>query len=235
MFEAAFQGDPSYSVATYYSVMGVLLTGVPILLSQVLLGSANSIFSKLMGGISEFGGRLGGLAQPGASQPQLLASDYLREIYYARYATKRLGQDSVPESAYVRSAAKDMRDLAQKWKVHKAENLPIPFFVAAGVENQLNSRQAAVELERLAQRLEASLVAPNAYFSLFEGAKTDIGYNLDALRAGLSARGEYWNQPLSNPEGFGSLYSVKLTKDQAVAGATAFRQWAEQLNKVGMR
>ena len=55
ILESAFDTDPTYSLATYYLLLAMLMLSIPTITGQVLLRGASSISQILFGGIQQYG------------------------------------------------------------------------------------------------------------------------------------------------------------------------------------
>jgi hypothetical protein len=53
IFQAAFDFDPSYTLFTYYSIISLLIIGIPLLSAQIFLKNASSFFAPFLSGLKE--------------------------------------------------------------------------------------------------------------------------------------------------------------------------------------
>lgn len=67
----AFQGDPAYSLSTYYVIIGMLLVSIPLLSAQVILRGKAAMAGMLIEGIKGFADRLGNIAALSSTMGQM--------------------------------------------------------------------------------------------------------------------------------------------------------------------
>ncbi len=77
-FDAAFSGDPAYSMGMYYALIGVMITGVPVVSAQVLLGSKAAIGNTLVQGMNQVSQRWGGAIKNAIAPTQTTGIEQLR-------------------------------------------------------------------------------------------------------------------------------------------------------------
>lgn len=92
IFEAAFGGDSSYNLATYYMLVSGMLTAVPVLSANAILGSKKAVAGILLDGVKTMGTALATHVgdQISVEQIHLNRIDFRREMAAAREAFRNL-------------------------------------------------------------------------------------------------------------------------------------------------
>lgn len=63
LMEMNFSGDFTYSISLYWTIVSVLITSVPIITAEVILGAKKGLSSAFLGGLSDISTRLSGAAE----------------------------------------------------------------------------------------------------------------------------------------------------------------------------
>ena len=92
IFEAAFGGDSAYNLATYYMLVSAMLSAVPIISANAVLGSKKAIAGILLDGVKTMGTALATHVGDQISVEQLALNriDFRREMAAAREAFRQL-------------------------------------------------------------------------------------------------------------------------------------------------
>lgn len=61
--EMQFSGDNTFSVSAYWAIVGILITSVPIISAEIILGAKRGVASALLGGASDLATRLSTAAE----------------------------------------------------------------------------------------------------------------------------------------------------------------------------
>ena len=81
VLETTFHGDHGYNLATYYHLMALLISGVPMFSGQFVLGAKNAINGVLVEGLKSLGQTLGGSWADYISHKQVQRTDEHRNKY----------------------------------------------------------------------------------------------------------------------------------------------------------
>ncbi len=92
IFEAAFGGDSAYNLATYYMLVAAMLTAVPVISANAVLGSKKAVAGILLDGVKTMGTALSAHVGDQISVEQLTLNriDFRREMAAAREAFRLL-------------------------------------------------------------------------------------------------------------------------------------------------
>lgn len=104
ILEAAFQADPAYTLTGYYMLIGILLTGVPMITAQIILGSKSVLASTLQSGLSALTSKLGGYGRDWMKTQTASAPDYLRDLRFIQ--ATRNGVEAMETLAALKDLAK---------------------------------------------------------------------------------------------------------------------------------
>ncbi|MCB0360260.1 MAG: hypothetical protein KDD44_11510, partial [Bdellovibrionales bacterium] len=79
IMESAFRGDGAYTTGFYYTLVGLMIIGVPIVTGQAVLGGKKVLLGLLMDGVQGMATKLGGSAEDWVAQGQNFESDWIME------------------------------------------------------------------------------------------------------------------------------------------------------------
>ncbi len=88
LLETAYDGDPSYNVATYWMLLSMMISGVPIVSAQVVMGSKKAIAGVMLQGVQDIAGNYAGSAGDRVATEQVGAHT-AREAQAAALGTAR--------------------------------------------------------------------------------------------------------------------------------------------------
>ena len=86
MMEAAFQGDPSYSMSSYYSIVTLLVVSVPIIMAKLILGAKAGGISSLMSLFKGIGSSAGTLGAASAKNIQGQRAATIKDAWMGKQA-----------------------------------------------------------------------------------------------------------------------------------------------------
>lgn len=92
LFESAFDGDPSYSLSTYYMLVGVMMNAVPMLSAQVVLGAKSAVAGQLVGGVKSMAEKLGGWRSDYVANQQSLQLKGIGDAYRAQWTMQQINK-----------------------------------------------------------------------------------------------------------------------------------------------
>ncbi len=93
VLEAAFGGDYAYNLSTYYMLLGTMITAVPMLSAQAVLGSKRAVAGIFVDGLKTIGQAFGTKVTDWIAVEQLGEIDKRRELSAARTASKQMNKD----------------------------------------------------------------------------------------------------------------------------------------------
>lgn len=195
VLETAFDSDPTYSVSFYYSLIGTLITAVPMITAYIFLGSKQAIAGIVTDGAKSQARPYEGAASAGKTIGHTSDIERARGAHAfghdvttnsdgttARPSPEVLG--SYPIAASLFEQADAMRREAQFYQDYGGP------LTAGGVTGLL---RAGVEMQRMANKLEVeafSALEAERYFAL---RNTATEQNLQALAGATRAgRNGHW-------------------------------------------
>lgn len=84
VLEGVFSGDHSYTLATYWVLISLMMTGVPLLTAHAIIGSKRAMGGVLIDGLRAFGERLGGAAADWTAINNIQNNEMLRRDFLVR-------------------------------------------------------------------------------------------------------------------------------------------------------
>ena len=84
VLEGVFHGDHSYTLASYWVLISLMMTGVPLLTAQAVMGSKKAMAGMLIDGLRALGEKLGGSAADWTATQNLLHLDRQRSDILVR-------------------------------------------------------------------------------------------------------------------------------------------------------
>ncbi len=216
ILEAAFHGDPAYNTMHYYSILSTMLIAVPIISAQAVLGGKKVIAGFLVEGLGSMGQTLGKSASDWALHSSIADINRNREMWAAKYTIGNLGHDANAGVKELRETAAATRSLGQVGKgvavggavlgglgivAGTAASLTgfgagvgIPMMVM-GAGTMFAGTTARDKLGVSANKAMVQYNQANAAFHYYKAANQEWFRHMDAIRGGLSGRGEYWVTP----------------------------------------
>jgi hypothetical protein len=88
LLETAYDGDPSYNIATYWMLLSMMISGVPIVSAQVVMGSKKAIAGVMLQGVQDIAGNYAGSAGDRVATEQV-GGHTAREAQAAALGTAR--------------------------------------------------------------------------------------------------------------------------------------------------
>lgn len=240
VFEQTFQGDPAYSLATYYVIVGTLISAVPMFSAQVILGANAAIFTPLMKGMQQFAQKVGGQAGIMTAVEQQQQTDMLREMGVFKEASamvsdwsekQKSGQYIDKYAANLGSLSKDLRRMAAEAEKggDGKTTLAMALGLATGgsggmLDKPLTNREAAGMLKRMANEVDSEGRRYMASVAYFKAGMSPEFTGLDYLRAAQSNRGEFSQIPEAPTKSYANLIKeyagVDVGEQQVEAGRT---------------
>lgn len=214
----AFDGDPSYTLAMYYVLLSAMITGV-VWISAKFIGVSASFLSVFTDGIKRIAQSIGGSMETSRAFMQLARLDYMRENGLAKAVEKGLGKDADKGVKMLRKSAEDKSSSGTFWKwaaigvgilagvIVGIATGGVGLAILAGCGAAWATHAGGVEKSRLASTTMATYSEENARRHYFHAASTQRFRNLDAIRSGLSLRGEFWNTPDAPTASMGKVAS----------------------------
>ncbi len=97
IFEAAFNGDYGYNLSSYYMLLAAMITAVPILTANAVLGSKKAVAGILVDGMKTMGTALGVNVSNNISADQITVrgNDFHREQFTFKFAARELMANQV--------------------------------------------------------------------------------------------------------------------------------------------
>ncbi len=260
-FEAAFQGDPAYSLGSYYMLLGIMVSAVPLVTAQFVMGGKRAMAGVMINGMKGLGEALGGSLADFVAHDQIWKIDYLREADRINYVRARLDEDASIYAAATREKIEKADREGSGWKIggwilgglgvigagvatFLTGGLAAPLLVvsigAMGAGYAVSSR--GMDMQRIASMSKAQFIKGNAGQHYYNSAKTDRSFALDAIRSGLSSRGEFWNlvdAPVNINKQFDELtkqLDTLMAKQRGAAivgGVLSFVPGARVVNAIG--
>lgn len=226
VFEAAFAGDVSYGLATYFAILGALITAVPVFSAQLMIGGANSIIRPLFSGISNFSGVLGMRLGLWTAVEQQMRSDGIRDNFMLHYMKDNLGKDN-PNNKMAPEMRKTIGALRARANEFRSMGMVTgPQLLALGIGNwgalgqiELSGKDAAIAYEQWANAMEAELARGNAAFYFWDSLKTEEYATQEHLRAAASERLVHWKLPASPPS------QAYLAQTKSVIGGVLYDEY----------
>jgi hypothetical protein len=211
IFESAFNGDMSYSLTGYYSILGVLMTAVPLITGRIILGGKFAIGGALIKGLSGLAQSLGGAASDWVAVGQVYKMDALKEMMnydYAMahsntYATPAL-RDNHNRIKYDAYEGMMFQDFGQKLSYAGLAGggaallgggLALGGLSAIGLGVGLSTFKTGVGMQQTANERMPELRLQNASVHSFEFANTREFTSLETNRGQISGRMEHWGVP----------------------------------------
>jgi len=230
ILESAFNGDPAYNLATYYTIISVLLVAVPIVSAQILLGSKSIFGQLLLAGWTEVAENLSKTASNWKLHNSIQRVDIQREGLAAGYAALKMGTPANDKMEEAWNEAKRMMERGEGMRSWGGRNrvagtgmvvlgglgtvagvalsftgvgaiVGVPLAAGSaglaygGVDTHSKALTLGGELQSRAHQLYRDYYVGNAQANYYQAGKVDSVRDLDAVRGGLSGRGEYWNIP----------------------------------------
>lgn len=93
VLEAAFGGDYAYNLSTYYTLIGAMITAVPMLTAHAVLGSKRAVAGIFVDGLKTIGQFFGSKVTDWVAVEQLAEVDKRRELSAQRAGSKAMKQD----------------------------------------------------------------------------------------------------------------------------------------------
>lgn len=220
VFQAMAQGDPAYSLATYYGIIAVLTTSVPMFTAQIFLGAHAGLVSPLLKGISSIVSQAGGAIQMWTSSYQQHNLDGMRENFVTNFAKDRMAAGALGSERMraVKDQVKWLRGKADELEKLGNQNVNLRAFLGlstlapdVAVADKVVAGDGALQLRRLANSAEAELVRINGAFQFYNAGKTAQYAFYELVRAGISRRGEYWNIPEAPSTAMKQLEQISFT------------------------
>lgn len=115
VFEAGFNGDLAYSLATYYTILGILVSGVPYLTAQAVGGAKRAIGGVMIDGVKALGQSFGAGASDKVVVRHVHDMGMLRENFAINHVRKNaLGKNPfLLYEEYQKKASADPRNAAK--------------------------------------------------------------------------------------------------------------------------
>lgn len=90
VLEGVFFGDHSYTLASYWVLISLMMTGVPLLTAHAIIGTKRAMAGILIDGIRAFGEKLGGSAADWTAVENIQNDELLRRDMFVRENMMRL-------------------------------------------------------------------------------------------------------------------------------------------------
>jgi len=217
VMESAFSGDPAYTLSGYYVLIGTLITGVPVITAQMILGGKQAIGGMLVDGVKGMGKNLGKPAADFAAHQSLANINWMRDASMINGVTDKLRSG---EASSAIPGLKEQSQMLSDWKGYgdmaKTAGLvtlggaaavalaPAVGLISIGgavmgagalAVGGLGLYGAGVSINRGVSKRTTELRSLN-----YEGHKYSFKddksfYLSDQLRAGVSTRNEWMNVP----------------------------------------
>lgn len=217
MLESAFEGDPAYSLTSYYMILGVMLSAVPVLTGKFLVGGAFGAAAKLLDAGKELGAKFGRQQEVWVAADQAHRDEYIRHMYNMRHALNGMG--SIGE--YGGNLDRPLKDLqaqvtdaqqegdkrvAQAGAMGMVSALvsgvtgmgnALTFGIGSGVtKNTLKGLgSSGVNMKRLANATQAFIYADNLALRYSQNGNSPAFVQSTMLEASSNNRGEFWRFP----------------------------------------
>ena len=221
VFETAFQGDPSYSTGVYYAIVGTLVTGVPMITAQFIIGGKKAMAGVMMEGLQSMGQRIGGRAQDWVALEQAHAIDYRRESGIHNYVMDNVSRPANEEAASYKDTIESESGSSSFWNSALAVaggalmavgatalivGLTVGTLgvgtavlavaaVGAGATASYNGITNARDSQRSKNTAMADYNRKNAKMHAYHAGQLRSFRNNETLRGMVTLRGEYWNHP----------------------------------------
>jgi hypothetical protein len=244
VFEHAFQGDPTYSVAFYWTLIGMLVVGVPMLSAQVVLGGKKIMVGMLLDGIKQMGNTYGTAMEKAESVSQGYQFDNLRETGVAAYVGDKIKKEEAATKAAeeARKKAEERKEEGGFWSsfgkglaivggvallaaatvVTGGAALVVAGAGVAAVGGGALANQHGVGQQRLANGEIASLNKANAALHQYNAGRLESTMMLDELRAGVTNRGEFWNMADACTGALAAIENIGQDADYATSGSLGY-------------
>lgn len=105
VLEGAFAGDPSYNINTYWSLLSIMIMGVPLVTAQAIIGSRHAIAATFLKGLQSLSNSAGGISGDWVAMEQTAAYVGMRE----RDQLDRIFNKSTDNFATLYNSHKDVR------------------------------------------------------------------------------------------------------------------------------
>jgi len=225
---SAFDGDPAYGIGTYYTIIGALITAVPVLTAQIFVGSYASILTQLFRGLQNLAQGAGTGAQHATAVRQAGIFDSLRENSLISEVMSKTDISNPANwgSPVIGQAMNNvMKDLDQ-WHSKLSDELKTRGDNGTITGSELNSlllgnnttaesRSKAADffasrgpmavadvrlaVGRMRNNMKKTITHANANYNYFNAFSSSQGFeHYNAIRAAITGRREHWNFP-SNP------------------------------------
>jgi len=218
-FDTAFSGDPAYSLGMYYALVGIMITGVPLVSAQILLGSKAAIANTLMQGMNEVADRWGQAIKNAIAPTQTMGIEQLRLDHASNYKKDSFGSqqsDEMLEKAdQMMTDAKAMSNLATEALTlgatgAAAKAVASTVFSGAGgpkklaalkssgqvggkaVESAMSLWRGSIALQRNAQTLRRQAFNLGESQRLAAAGRTQTEFNLQGLAGATRDRVGNW-------------------------------------------
>lgn len=118
IFEQAFNGDPAYNLGFYYVMIGMLITSIPLLSAQLVLGGKTAMFGMLFDGLKGLADQFGAAMQDWTATEQAFKLDYAREASIAHYTSTNVEKEQMANKAAeeARRKAQEREERGSVWK-----------------------------------------------------------------------------------------------------------------------
>lgn len=216
----AFQFDAAYSTANYYTLLGVMLTAVPMLAGQMVLGARYAIAGTFIDGIRGFANSLGSSAADAYAFQQLAAVDYRLEQGQVAYAATRMHSAANPQVAKLEQEINRTDALGRNWRAAGKALLPVGVGVGiflnpiAGVAIAAASPQVfkrGLNMQRAAFDKRRELISTNAQIHLANSNYSPQVQTAIKQINMLTNRGEYYRMQDAPTEHYATVQ--KMTAD----------------------
>lgn len=226
ILEMAFQHDPAYHLSHYYMIIGVLISAVPVLAAKLVLGSKQAMAGMLVNGLKSMSQKLSGSVANRVAHDQVMRTDYIREKFLRDYVNQRLHQDA--NSSVTRAKAEADKSTgwgkALKWAGIGALGVAAGVGIAAltigsggllgmavaGAAAAYYMHGTGINMLRSANNARAKILSSNAELHYFNATQTPEFYTMNAIRSGLSGRGEFWNQTDAPKDAAAALKATEM-------------------------
>ncbi len=225
VFESAFHGDPAYNLTNYYMIIGTMLLAVPIITAQAVLGGKSVIGSFLVTGLNEMGETFGKSAFDWVLHNSISKETRLREMWAAKFAIAKMGEDANEQAEAYRTKVEEQSQKGGWWLTAGqlvgaglaiGGGIALAFtgiglvgglgMIASGLTIGHAALKAEHNIKRDTHLAMARYNRGNAMLHYYNTVNEDWYYHMEAIRGGLSGRGEFWNYPdAANIEGVNIL------------------------------